>query len=114
MWVVQEGGSGCVPALGSAVRCLRVIWSGRRRAVGGALSFHNTHASPAQNTVIGFEFGTNFVLIRSGDLELPQGGCTAAMWMCCGARLNALVPMGDSLVCYCYCHRRSKARRLSL
>ena len=55
MWVAQEGGSGCVPAVGSAVRCLRVIWSGRRRAVGGALSFHNTHASPAQNTVIGFE-----------------------------------------------------------
>ena len=79
MWVAQEGGSGCVPAVGSAVRCLRVIWSGRRRAVGGALSFHNTHASPAQNTVIGFEFGTNFVLIRSGDLELPQGGCTAAI-----------------------------------
>ena len=71
MWVAQEGGSGCVPAVGSAVRCLRVIWSGRRRAVGGALSFHNTHASPAQSTVIGFEFGTNFVLIRSGDLELP-------------------------------------------
>ena len=62
MWVVQEGGSGCVPALGSAVRCLRVIWSGRRRAVGGALSFHNTHPSPAQKTVIGFEFGPNFVL----------------------------------------------------
>ena len=84
MGVVLEGGA-CgwskraapgvfrVLALGSAVRCLRVIWSGRRRAVGGALSFHNTHASPAQNTVIGFEFGTNFVLIRSGDLELPPG-----------------------------------------
>lgn len=82
--MAQEGGSGCVPAVGSAVRCLRVIWSGRRRAVGGALSFHNTHASPAQNTVIGFEFGTNFVLIRSGDLELPQGGCTAAI---CGVGL---------------------------
>ena len=85
MWVAQEGGSGCVPAVGSAVRCLRVIWSGRRRAVGGALSFHNTHASPAQNTVIGFEFGTNFVLIRSGDLELPplcaqpQSGCWRAL-----------------------------------
>ena len=72
MWVAQEGGSGCVPAVGSAVRCLRVIWSGRRRAVGGALSFHNTHASPAQNTIIGFEFGTNFVLIRSCDLEFSN------------------------------------------
>ena len=82
--MVQEGGSGCVPAVGSAVRCLRVIWSGRRRAVGGALSFHNTHASPAQKTVIGFEFGPNSVLIRSGDLELPQGGCTAVI---CGAGL---------------------------
>ena len=77
--MVQEGGSGCVPALGSAARCLRVICSGRRRAVGGALSFHNTHPSPAPKTVIGFEFGPNFVLIRSGDLELPQGGCTAAI-----------------------------------
>ena len=63
MWVAQEGGSGCVPAVGSAVRCLRVIWSGRRRAVGGALSFHNTHPSPAQKPLL--------------DLNLVQISCSS-------------------------------------
>ena len=58
-WKAQSGVSGSS------------VWSGQHRAVGGALSFHNTHPSPAPKNVIGFEFGPNVVLIRSGDLELP-------------------------------------------
>ena len=57
-WEAQLGVSGSSGAAGAGP------WAARSHSTTRTLL-------PPQKTVIGFEFGPNCVLIRSGDLELP-------------------------------------------